>query len=159
MTFPTQIIAVIAEELDKVPHVDQAVKRDLRPDDPNCIVSVVGGDWKPEDPEIGKSTFGAAHPASHGYYQIDIGLFVKMMGEEDGYALRNDITREIRDLVETQSDLRNNLIGLEETGSLENKETVRMMTVQNQRTGTFRVDDTGDFAFFSMTELIVKVET
>ena len=158
MTFPTQIIAVIAAELDNVTGVDQAVKRDLRPDDPNCIVAVVGGDLKPEEVEIGKPTFGAVHGPSHGYYEIDIGLFVKMMGEEDGYALRNDITREIRDLVETQSDLRNNLIGLVETGSLGNLETVRMMTVQNQRTGTFRVDDTGDFAFFSMTELIVKVE-
>ncbi|MBT8212336.1 MAG: hypothetical protein KJN71_04230 [Acidimicrobiia bacterium] len=157
MTFPSQILDEIATELAGLDSVEAAVKRELRPDDPNCIVSVTGGDWDPEAYEIGKQTFGAALGPKLSFYSVEVAVFVKGLGEEDTYELRNDITREIRDLVETDSDLRNTLIGLVETGTSA-PETVRMMQVKNQRNGTVRVPDTGDFAFYSLTELEVKVE-
>lgn len=159
MTFPNQILAAIADEIETLTNVDTAVTRDLRPSDPNCIVSVTGGDWKPDAYEIGKGTLGAALGPKLSIYDVGVMLFVKGLGEEDLLELRNDITREIRDLVETDSDLRNTLIGMVETGTLSAPEVVRMMQVRSQQNGIIEIDDTGDFAYFSFTELEVKVES
>ncbi len=158
MTFPTQIIDELAAQIATITSVDQAVKRELRRDDPNCIVSVTGGEWTPESYEIGHQTLGAAHGPKTSFYKFIVALFVKGLGEEDTYALMNQITREIRDLVETQSNLRLNLLGMLETGSPARPETVRDMTVQSQKPGSASVEGTGDFAYFSVTELTVKVE-
>ena len=159
MSFPGQIIDALATGLETIAAVDQAFKRDLKLDDPNCVVGITGADWMPEGMDIGKPTLGAARGPAIAEYQIQIALFVKGLGEEDMYAMRNDITRQIRDLVETDSDLRQSLIGLQETGSLSDLETVRYMTVKSQKPGSVTVEDTGEFAYFSLTELLVKVES
>ena len=158
MSFPSQIFQELKTGLATLPGVGAVVVRGLRESDPNHIVTLTGGAWNPDSREIGPQQLGPAHGPKTSMYEFTIGAFVKGLGEEDLFETSNDMMRSIRQLVETDGTMRNNLLGMAETGITNRPETVRTMYIKNQKPG--RIDATdGDLAFFSVTELTVKVES
>lgn len=150
--FPENVVNEIHDEVVLLDPEFTALKRPLRPSDPNKSVGVYGLDWEPSEHEIG----GPADP-SLARYSIGIQSMVKHATEEDGQALHTNIAHRVRTMLYRSVDLR---LRLGQTKVLFDGGIVERVTRWGVSTQRFRSNEIqGQFVYVSVTNFWVDTET
>lgn len=150
--FPENVVDVIHDEVKALDASLTALRRPLRPSDPNYSVGIFGMDWEPVDFEIG----GPRDPALS-RYQVGIQSLVKHATEEDGQALHTNIAHRVRIMLYRSGALRVRLMSTKVDFAGGIVERVTRWGISSQR---FRSNEiSGQFVYLAVTNVWIETET
>ena len=150
--YPEVVVDAIYDEVQLLDEAITALRRPLRPTDPNYSVGIFGTDWQPVEHEIG----GPPDP-SLSRYEVSIQSLVKHAVEEEGQALHTNIAHRLRTMLYRNNDLRVRLgqMRIEFAGGV--SEGVTRTGISNQR---FRSNEIqGQFVYVSLTNFWFETHT
>lgn len=152
VTFPSNITEALVTRFATIPGVDVALTRPLRLVDPNGSVGVASIDWKPLDIEIrGRIT----DEPILGRYRIIVQTLIKGLDEQESRAVHDTLTKSIRTMVYTDSQLGLSLLALTETSS-SHTERLKRWGLSTQAFSGEKLKS--EYTFLSATELWFDTE-
>lgn len=151
--FPANFVWAISQALERVPFVDQVVRRPIRPIDPNLTGAVYCHQWAPQENgyEIGQEEPVLTQ------YSFVVEYLVKYAGDEaEGHNVHSVGSKHIRAMLYRDEALGIQLRQLSEVYA-GTREQVKRIKMRRQRFFSNRIRS--DFIFLSAIDGFVETET